>query len=79
MTDSKKLTKELGLKLKEDYNNYNPNGNLYYVMDIRLQDAIIKTFADNTGFSEQEICSLSSKASKIFLQGIIELADKHAE
>jgi len=80
MTTSKELIKKIGTKLKADTLNTEykgPDGDLYYVMDIRLQDAIKEAMYESGYDGYEPIVSMASKASRKFLQGIIDLSERN--
>lgn len=80
MTKSTELIRDLGAKLKEDVYNFkkrDPEGDLYYVMEINLED-VIRDTAFELGFKDPEaVMDLSAKASQAFLGRLIELSDKY--
>lgn len=81
MTESIRLIKELGTKLSNDRSNRtgNPDGDLDYVMNIRLcQD--ITDVAHEMGIGQPELMmDLASKAATRYLDGLIELSEQYVD
>lgn len=81
MTNSNEIIKTIGTKLKADATNTNytgPDGDLYYVMDIRLQQDITDV-AHEMGLGQPELMmELANKAASRYLKGIIELSEENA-